>query len=58
MVQRDSYSLQFVPDWFVTHQQIKIWQDDDDYCNDDKVIEWYKKYEKRKAQKSKIMEEL
>ena len=56
-MQRDSYSLQFVPDWFVTHQQIKIWQDEDDYCNDDEVIEWYKKYEKRKVQKSKIIEE-
>ena len=58
VVQRDSYSLQFVPDWFVTHQKIKIWQDEDDYCNDDEVIEWYKKYEKRKVQKSKIIEEL
>ena len=51
VVQRGSYSLQFVPDWFVTQEQLEIWHNDDDYCADDEVIEWYKKYEKRKAQK-------
>ena len=34
----DPYSLQFVPDWFVTEQKIKIWDDDDEYCNDDELI--------------------
>ena len=51
--------LQFVTDWFLTHQQIKIWHDNDDYCNDDEIIEWYKGYQRRKkAQKASIKEEL
>ena len=45
--------LKYVPDWFVT-QQIKIWHEIDDYCNDDELIEWYEGYQKRKAQKVKI----
>ena len=57
-VKDDLYSLQFVPDWFVTQQQLKIWHDDDDYCNDDELIEWYNGYQKRKAQKAQIKEEL
>ena len=51
-------SLLCVPDWFVTHQQIKIWLDHDEYCNDDEAIEWYVDYQKRKAQKASIKEEL
>ena len=47
-----------VPDWFVTHQQIKIWQDNNDYCNDDELIEWYEDYQKRAVQKASIKEEL
>ena len=58
VVQRDSYSLQFVPDWFVTGQQMKIWADDDDYYNDDELIEWHKRYKKRKAQKASLKEKL
>ena len=58
VVQRDSYSLQFVPDWFVTPEQLEIWHDDNDYCTDDEIIEWYKRYEKRKAQKASIKEGL
>ena len=58
MVQRDSYSLQFVSDWFVTQEQLETWHDDNDYCTDDELIKWYKRYEKRKAQKAKIKEEL
>ena len=30
--------LKYVPDWFVTDQQIKIWHDNDSYCNNDKRI--------------------
>ena len=30
----------------------------DDYCNDDKLSEWYDGYKKRKAQKARIEEEL
>ena len=51
-------SLEFVTDWFVTQQQIDVWYDDDYWCNDDEIIEWYNGYQKRKAQKSKIKEEL
>ena len=40
-----------VADWFV--RQVKIWNDDDD-----KLTEWYDGYQKRKAQKTKIEEEL
>ena len=47
-----------VPDWFVTLQQLKIWHGDDDYCNDDDVIEWFEGYKKRKAQKVQIEKEL
>ena len=59
VVLRKSYFLQFVPDWFFTQEQLEIWHDEDnDYCTDDEVIEWYKRYEKWKAQKAKIKKEL
>ena len=33
VVLRQSYFLQFVPDWFVTQEQLEIWHDkDNDYC--------------------------
>ena len=35
----DTFSLICVPDWFVTQEQIEIWHDDDDYCDDDEIIE-------------------
>ena len=57
-VEKYPLTLIFVPDWFVTQQQIKIWHDDDEYCNDDEIIEWYDGYQKRKAQKASIKEEL
>ena len=57
-VWEDPYSLKFVPDWFVTQEQIKIWHDEHDYHGDDELVEWYDGYEKRKAQKVKIKEEL
>ena len=44
--------LECVPDRFVTQQQTKIW------CDDDDLIKWHNGYEKRKAQKAKIKEEL
>ena len=52
------FSLRFVPDWFVTEQQIDIWYDDDDYCNDDKIIRWYEGYKRRRAQKAQNKKEL
>ena len=51
-VEDDPYSLQYVLDWFVTPSQLKLWHDDHDYCSDDKLIEWYNGYKKRKAQKT------
>ena len=50
--------LKYVSDWFVTHQQMKIWDDNDDYCNGDRLIGWGKSYQKCKAQKVSIKEEL
>ena len=52
------WSLKHISDWFVTQQQIKLWRDDNDYCNDDRLIKWYDRYKKRKAQKTSIKEEL
>ena len=52
-------SLMYVPDWFVTQQQIKMWHDDDEYCDDDdELIEWCNGYKNQKAQKAKIKDEL
>ena len=58
VVQSGSYSLKFVFDWFVTQVPLEIWHDDDDYCTDDELIEWYERNEKLKVQKVKIKEEL
>ena len=49
---------QFVLDWFITRQQIKCLRDDNDDWYDNKLIERYNGYKKRKAQKAKIKEEL
>ena len=54
----DPFYLQYVPDWFVTQGQVKLWHDYDDYYGDDKLTEWYEGYKKRKAQKAKIKDEL
>ena len=51
------FSLQYVPNWFVT-QQVKIWHNEGEYHDDDEIIKWYEGYQKRKAQKEKIEEEL
>ena len=47
--------LKYVRDWFVTQKQLKIWYDD---CSNDKLTEWHNDYQKRKAQKAQIKEEL
>ena len=49
-VEKDPRSLQFVPHWFVT-QQVKPWHNDD-------LIKWYEGYQKRKAQKAQMKEDL
>ena len=58
MVVEGVSSMVCVPDWFVTQQQIKIWHDYDEYCNNDEAIEWYEGHRKRKAQKAQIKKEL
>ena len=57
-LREDPFFLWCVPDWFLTQEQVKIWHDNDDYCNDDELIERYDAYKKRKAQKTKIKREL
>ena len=39
VVPKFSYSLQFVSDWFFTEEQIDVWYYDDQYCDDDVLIE-------------------
>ena len=51
----DSFSLQFVPDWFVTREWVYMWYDDIDENN---FLKWYEGYKKRKAQKASKKEEL
>ena len=52
------FSLQFVPDWFVTREQIDQWYDDDYVYNHHEMIEWYDGYKKQRAQKAQIKKEL
>ena len=51
---RRPWLLKYVPDWFITKQQIKVCFD---HCGDD-VIKWDNGYQKLKAQKAKIKEEI
>ena len=58
-------SLMYALDWFVTQQQIKMWRDGDEYCDDDdddddddELIKWYEDYQKRRAHKARIEKEL
>ena len=57
-VRKEHFSLLFVPDWFVTQQQIKYLRDDNDGSYNNKFINWYDGYKKGKAQKAKIKDEL
>ena len=58
VVKDDPSSLTYVSDWFVAREQIDVWYNDDYWYHDDDLIEWYKGYKERKAQKAKIKEEL
>ena len=42
----------------MTQQQIKSSDEDDYYCDDDKIVKWYEGHQKHKAQKAKIKDEL
>ena len=48
-VKDDPFSLQFVPDWFVSQQQLDVWYGDDYWYNDDDITECYEGYKKQKA---------
>ena len=52
------FSLQYVPDWFVTQQQLKIWHDVSEYDHDDEIIKWYDGYKNCRALKIKAENEL
>ena len=54
-VKVDPWQLIDVPDWFVVVQG--MWYEDFD-DDDDVHIEWYHDYQKRRAQKTKIKDEL
>ena len=57
-VRKKPWLLECLPDWLVTQEQVKIWHNDDYYCNDNIIVEWHEGYKKRKAQKAQIKEEL
>ena len=54
VVEKKPYGLEYVPDWFVTQQQIKILRYDNDDWYDNDLIEWFDGYKKRKVRKGKI----
>ena len=54
-VKKYLWLLKYVPDWFVTHEQIKMWHDNDDYYNDDELIEWYKGYQNTRLKKEELL---
>ena len=47
-------SLQFVPDWLVTQQQIDLWYDKDYVYNDNETIKWYDGYKAWKSHKQRL----
>ena len=44
--------------WSLCETETTKKDDDNEYCNDDELIEWYEGYQKRKNQKAKIKQEL
>ena len=61
-VELDPSFLWFVTDWFVSQEQLRLWHDSDDWLirwwYNNRLIKWYKYYQRRKAQKASIKEEL
>ena len=49
----DPYSLEFATDWFVTEEHIDKWYYDDEYCDDDELIEQYNDYQNARQRKQK-----
>ena len=61
VVQELSYVVEYVPNWFVLQEQLKILDDYKGFCNNhfyDGLNKWYNGYQKRRAKKAKIKEEL
>ena len=58
VVCEDPYSLQYVHDWFVTQELVKIWHDESNYYNDDELVDWCNGYEQSKAQSVQIKQDL
>ena len=54
----ETTSWQYVPDWFAIQQQVKLWHDDDDYCDDEEIFDCNNDYQKHKVHKAKIEKEL
>ena len=52
------HSLQYVCDWFVTQEPVKIWHDEHNYSNNDELVDWCNGYEQHKAQRAQIKEDL
>ena len=44
-----SYSLQYVRNCFVTQELVEIWRDDQDYCDNDELFEWYNSHRQSKS---------
>ena len=42
----------------MSQEQVKLWHNNGDYCDDDEIIKWYDGYQKRKVQKAKIKKKL
>ena len=59
-VMEDAFFFICVLDWFVTRQHVRPWHDDNDDDDNwvDELIKWYEGYNKLKAQKGKIKQEL
>ena len=65
-VKEDSYSLQFVPDWFLTRECMWMWYDDhyddgghwDDDNDEDNFFDWCKGHQKWNTRKASIKEQL
>ena len=51
--------MEYVPDWIITEQQLKLWHNNDYHGDDEgETVEWYEGYKKIKTQKAQIIEDL
>ena len=54
-VHKKPYALRYVVHWFMTQEQIDLW--DDNIFFKRQKAEWYEGYQRRKSQKAKIKED-